>query len=172
MSDQTLGTTGRWLQSKFKNIYESSSPEESDFRTQVSFVFHKDVEIFHNHQKVTLGTFQDSLSQANFAQSRASIEWKEVFEVPPAEGETESSIVAGSFVVTRSMKFRIRAGPAQRLSHNIFSVKIEQDKSIPADDEGSQFRITHMFITSVEKAAPIHMAQMHLPGIAKTDPEP
>ncbi|PPR02549.1 hypothetical protein CVT26_012017 [Gymnopilus dilepis] len=163
MSDEALGATAQWIQNKFTTIYESASPDQvSDFKTHLANVFHKDVEIYQNHQPISLGTFQDDLSQANAAHARSSIEWKEVFEVPPPEGDSDTSIVAGSFIVTRSMKFRIRAAPAQRLNHNIFSAKVQRNKS--GQEEDGQFLITQLFITSVQNAAPIH-----LPGITKTD---
>lgn len=78
------------------------------------------------------------------------------------------------------MKFRIRAGPAQQLSYNSFSARYATCTpcaSLPADqlcrieekadversaEDGSRLRITELFLTSVHKAAPIHISP--IPG--------
>ncbi|KDR67202.1 hypothetical protein GALMADRAFT_80058 [Galerina marginata CBS 339.88] len=148
-------TASQWLQGAFTSLYESAPPAEvSDFEALFLFTFSEEAEIILNHEKVPLETFQLGLSKANFAISRASVEWKEVIEVPPKDGGTDPEvIVAGFFVVTRSMKFRIRAGPAQRLSYNSFSAKFAG----PPDAEGSRRRIAQLVITTLDVAAPIHL---------------
>ncbi|KAG1751717.1 hypothetical protein EDB19DRAFT_1197885 [Suillus lakei] len=62
-------------------------------------------------------------------------------------------------MITRSMRFRIRAAPAQRQTHIDFSarVKLQQVQA----DEDDRLRITSLYHTSVVKSAPIYFAMPH-----------
>ena len=78
-------------------------------------------------------------------------------------------IVAGFFTVTRNLKFRIRVGPAQRVESVSFSAKYGRlftssvyHKLIHLSFRlertvGNDFRIVQLYITTVNKAAPIHL---------------
>jgi hypothetical protein len=87
--------------------------------------------------------------------SGVKVDWKETFDVPETNGE--GGIVAGFFVVTWTMKFRIRAGLAERLGNRSFSAKVVKDESVPQDAEGNQWRVSQFFLTETNKAAPIHL---------------
>ncbi|KDR80832.1 hypothetical protein GALMADRAFT_135933 [Galerina marginata CBS 339.88] len=166
INSEKPGISGRWLQSTVTSLYTPESApakEESAFKTLFFSAFSENAEIFVNHEKTTLERFQEELMTANFASSgtRSTIDWKELFEVPPnTEGATEAQggIVAGVFVVTRFSKYLIRAAPAQRLNYNAFSAKIEPDKSNQPGVEGrNQLRINQLFITSLYKSPPINL---------------
>ncbi|KAF8957585.1 hypothetical protein BDZ97DRAFT_1845699 [Flammula alnicola] len=150
----------QWLQTRLGSLYESVPPvEEADFNALFQSAFSDDASIYVNHEQMSQETFLTRLHSYNAAITRATVEWKEVIEATPKEGEQHSAggIVAGFFVVTRSMKFRIRVGPAQRLSFNSFSAKIDENPDAQPGPDGTRLRITQLFITSVDKAAPIHL---------------
>jgi len=103
--------------------------------------------------------FLQRFSVANFACTQAAVEWKQLIEIPQKEKDNDSGpggIIARFFVVTRSLKFRIRAGPAQRQSLNSFTAKIEEDPATAVGHKEDGLRISQLFITSVEKAIPVH----------------
>ncbi|PPQ83721.1 hypothetical protein CVT25_006125 [Psilocybe cyanescens] len=153
-------SASQWLRNRFTSLYEAAPPpEEADFKALFLSVFSEDSQVVFNHESMSIDTFQEKLTTANYAVSDASVDWKDLVEIPAHDREAgaQEGIVAGSFVVTRSMKFRIRAGRAQRLNHNIFSAKIDTDHSAQPDINGSKRRITGFFITSLDKAAPIHL---------------
>jgi len=89
----------------------------------------------------------------------ASVKW-ENYMVVPKDGDNpdEAGIVAGFLVVTRSLKFRIRAAPAQLQTILTLNSKIEQDVTAEGDEDGDRRRIVHLFMTLVDKRPPIHFA--------------
>ncbi|KAG5640601.1 hypothetical protein H0H81_011792, partial [Sphagnurus paluster] len=93
-----------------------------------------------------------------------------------------TEIVAGWFIVTRSLKFRIRVGHAQTIETIAFSAKnvplcpappqtnidpaihrIIRDASVKS---GNQQRIVELFQTVSDQAAPIHLQGVPSEGSA------
>ncbi|KAF8919171.1 hypothetical protein CPB85DRAFT_1429803 [Mucidula mucida] len=106
--------------------------------------FAQNAQIYVNHAgPVSLDAFQATLAHKFGAAAGVQIEWKEIFE------DAEAGVVAGFAVITRSMKFRIRVGPAQMLTSAMISLKLEEE-------DGKRV-ISQMFFTSTDKAAPIHL---------------
>lgn len=145
-----------WAQARLAALYEfSPNAPGADFQTSFDTLFSSKAQILINHQPVALDAFKDDLSHRSSAAVRASVAWKELIEVPKADGpESEAGIVAGCFIITRSMKFRIRAAPAQTLSTVIFSAKIDRDPDIR---EGDARRIMHLVQTVFDRAAQISL---------------
>ncbi|KAF9457645.1 hypothetical protein BDZ94DRAFT_1175100 [Collybia nuda] len=153
-----------WIQNKFTTLYESSS-NTSGSQVEQSFdsTFSSTLEVIVNHVPTTREKLKKGIEDRGFAETRSAIEWKDVIEVSGGDNAQEvrwistyhaHGIVAGSFAVTRSLKLRIRAGPAQTINYTVFSAKIVQDSSI---NDGDKRRIIQIFITSMVKAAPIHL---------------
>ncbi|KJA13096.1 hypothetical protein HYPSUDRAFT_60084 [Hypholoma sublateritium FD-334 SS-4] len=155
-----------WLQARLGALYEvHAAPDEAAFVAQFDTVFARDAKVMLNHVPSPRTAYLAKLRGEHFAAVRESVEWRELIEVLPADGApgTTGGVVAGFFIGTRSMKFRIRAGPAQQLSYNSFSARIEEKADVePSAEDGSRLRITELFITSVHKAAPIHISP--IPG--------
>ncbi|KAF9021450.1 hypothetical protein BDZ89DRAFT_1071409, partial [Hymenopellis radicata] len=97
-------------------------------------------------QNAQIYEFQTMLAQRFGASVGVQIEWKDIFE------DTEANVVAGFAVITRSLKFRIRVGPAQVLTSAAISLKLEEE-------DGKRV-ISQMFFTSTDKAAPIHLSPL------------
>ncbi|KAF8815049.1 hypothetical protein BYT27DRAFT_7201146 [Phlegmacium glaucopus] len=145
-----------WVKVHLGSFYhdESATGEATDFQTAFNSTFSDKVSLRINHQPTSRDDFESEMRASQSALSRSStIDWKEMLEIPTNSEEGAISgpggIVAGFFVVTRSMKWKIRASAAQTLSYNSFSARISQ--------EGGQTRITELLLTFHVQAAPIHL---------------
>ncbi|KAG7441843.1 uncharacterized protein BT62DRAFT_936719 [Guyanagaster necrorhizus] len=129
-----------WTKSQFSSLFR---PSEHLF-PEVS-VFSADALIMVNHTVVSVVQFKTLLAEkfGAGAVQDADINWKELIY------DDETGVVAGFVDVTRSMKFRIRAGPAQIHTYVGLSAKIVQN--------GDERTVTQMFYTSVDKAAEVHL---------------
>jgi len=130
-----------WAQSHLTTLYEShpttSAPAtESDLSPAFDSAFSPEAEIFVNHDAVDRDALKDSIAKKKWAVQRCDVEWKNVIEVPANTNKPhEAGIVAGFLVVTHSMKFRIRATPAQNQTFISFNAKIAQDPSVGPDGD-------------------------------------
>ncbi|KAJ3504042.1 hypothetical protein NLJ89_g8149 [Agrocybe chaxingu] len=150
------GPLASWVATQLTALYETPAAASQDRRDIFAETFSSNASIIVNHRSVPVDVFKNELENANSAIKGATVGWNELVESP--SDDSTGGIVAGFFVVTRSMKFRIRAGPAQRLSYNTFSAKVETDAQVLGQDSGEGHRqITELFITHVDKAAPIHL---------------
>jgi len=144
-----------WIKSHLGSLYlgKSTVGEQSDFQTVFNSTFSKNVSIYVNHEQISRDEFESEMRASRSALSRPStIDWKEILEIPKSEENITSAptgIVAGFFVVTRLMKFRIRASNAKIHSYNSFSAQVSQRED--------QTRITELFLTHYSRAAPIHL---------------
>ncbi|KAF5392954.1 hypothetical protein D9757_001277 [Collybiopsis confluens] len=165
MSTSTQSLTS-WAMSRFSALYDSpaefqaeaTTTNTSSFESHIRSMFSKDAQIFVNHDgPMNAQDFQKHLGQT-FGANKTEVEWKECFETEDAEnstqGEPKNGIVAGYLIVTRTLKFRIRATPAKNYTHISLSAKIAHDEQ---STEADKRRITQMFFTSVTKAAPVHI---------------
>ncbi|KAJ3782395.1 hypothetical protein GGU10DRAFT_275605 [Lentinula aff. detonsa] len=177
MSDNSsLQQLAQWAQSKINALYEhpdTSLPDDNSappIASRVQSLFAPTAQIYLNHTgPVPPEEFSKQLEKS-FGTSRAEVEWKECFEVlddneHDAESETvivnerftryQVGIVAGYFIITRTLKFRIRAAPAKNYTHVSFSAKY---KSIGDRDTR---QIVQLFYTSMSKPAPVHIQGVH-----------
>lgn len=196
----TSTSNAAWLQASLAALYK---PNDSDFESNFDRTFAADAEITANHAPIARDAFKEDMRSRGFAATSVDVSYKDVIEAPVADGQQatevstsrsskwtgsltcvvflspQSGIVAGFVSVTRSLRFRIRAAPAQTTANIIFSAKcvaiittsasaiafltivlcrIGRDSTPPADgsqDDGR--RIVQFFQTSVDKAAPIHL---------------
>ncbi|PPQ79996.1 hypothetical protein CVT24_003851 [Panaeolus cyanescens] len=153
-----------WFRSTFEALYtplsDSTSSPDSHLSNLLSQTFSTASEQYLNHERVSLDDLSKNIWEGNALLAGATVDWRELIEVPgtPAaepNGEKEAGIIAGFFVVTRSSHIRIRVGPAQRLNYNSFSAKVVSPPS--STPQNPQYRISQLFITSLDEAAPIHL---------------
>ncbi|KAF8990717.1 hypothetical protein BDQ17DRAFT_1371586 [Cyathus striatus] len=148
-----------WLLPRLTNLYTTLPTEQDDSNFEASFLetFAQSAKVVANHEDTTLDALREHIGAGKFAMARADVDFRDVIEIVKEGGGDKEGLVAGFFVVTRDLKFRIRAGPARRSSFNSFSAKIESDTSIPTT-LGDRRRVTEFFITLVDYAAPVHFA--------------
>ncbi|KAG5653668.1 hypothetical protein H0H81_011420 [Sphagnurus paluster] len=142
-----------WIQRGFTTLY-SFNTTASQFQSSFEALFSSDAEFRVNHRVVSLESFQTNIKNRDAAAIDSSIVWKELIEVPASESQAGTEIVAGWFVVTRSLKFLIRDTPAKTVETVAFSAKIAKDPSVQS---GDMQRIVELFQTVSDQAAPIHL---------------
>ncbi|KAG1725288.1 uncharacterized protein EDB91DRAFT_1239885 [Suillus paluster] len=145
-----------WTQSRLGALYEAH--EDDAFASAFDAVFASSCEVRVNHIPSTLDAFKDSVSSRRAASRGVTLSWENV--ITTGDSPDEPSVVAGTLIITRSMMFRIRAAPAQRLTQIHFSARVEQDSSVQANEDDNR-RITSLYHTSVDKTPPIHFARPH-----------
>ena len=118
-----------WFQARIQQLYDL---QDTNFLAELSSLFEDDATIILNHVPVSLKEFSDQFAALRAAAVSEQVEWKDIQEMAVTdgdEGETAASaapaeeIVAGCYIVTRSLRFRIRVTPAQSKSHIVFSAK-------------------------------------------------
>ena len=155
-----------WLQSRLTAVCESEN--EDSFQNSFNPMFAPGCQVIVNHTPIAIETFKDQLRTSLGASVSAKTDWENVItaspktreddqESPQCSTSEEASIVAAFLTITRSMKFRIRAAPAQRQSLVHLSAKIEGNGTEDADGR----RITSLWWTSVERTPPIHFPTPH-----------
>jgi len=143
-----------WVKAHLSSLYESpSNATEEDFQEFFDLTFSSNADIILNHSSITRDELRQDIRRRSFAATAVSTEWKDVAEVEQNQCKKEG-IVAGFFVVTRTLKFRIRAAPAQMNAFVTFSAKIEQGSQ---DQNGDQRRIVQLLLTCIDKSPPIHL---------------
>lgn len=154
MSDHLVN----WFKDSLTSLYQSAlDSAQGKLSSTVESLFEGDAHIIYNHEQIDLAKLDEALGISSALAIRAEVEWKEVMSsTVGGNNETQQdAIVTGYFIVTRSMKFRIRAAPAQTLQHCFFSAKIKGDLG---NKEGAP-AISELFITSISKQAPIRFLQ-------------
>ncbi|KAJ7592427.1 hypothetical protein C8J56DRAFT_928647 [Mycena floridula] len=145
-----------WLQTNLTGRYFEKKEEGDQANAAAPVVFAPNAQIFLNHVSTSIEEYQQH-HERNLMTSGATVEWKDVIEVPDSEEEGkahEAGIVAGFLVVTRSMKFKVRATAAKSQTLITLSAKIEQSGE---DSEPDKRRIVQLFHTAAQKAVPIHI---------------
>ncbi|KAL0062035.1 hypothetical protein AAF712_011113 [Marasmius tenuissimus] len=89
MSSTTANLT-EWAQSNISKIFEIStdSSEKDNLQQLFETVFAPNVQILMNHEAISLDEFEGRISKT-FATANASVEWKDVMEVPAENGTDE-----------------------------------------------------------------------------------
>ncbi|KAJ4479224.1 hypothetical protein J3R30DRAFT_3404038 [Lentinula aciculospora] len=167
-------TLTEWAQSQFSSLYEhpGTDANSSPLQTKIQSMFSHTAQIYMNHTgPMSVEEFTKHLEQT-FSTNKVEVEWKECFEIPDDTNHTENSgaegktgIVTGYFIITRTLKFWIRATPAKNYTHVSLSAKIANvpdasqgsDESVKTSGGGDTRRIIQLFYTSVSKAAPVHI---------------
>ncbi|KAG6887434.1 hypothetical protein C0995_015307 [Termitomyces sp. Mi166 len=160
-----------WFQTQTESLY--AIPPQTDTQhvpnppnPPQQALFSLSAQIVVNHIPVALEDFQSDIRNRLRFSRQTSVSWGDVIEVYDSQdGQNEEGIVAGIFVLTRSLNFRIRAGPAQRKTTVIFSAKIHRDPTIH-DEDGR--RIVQLHQTQIDEAVPVHI---HGVGSREVDPQ-
>lgn len=139
-------TLTEWTKAHLTALYELTPTPDLD--TTFSTTFSPSAEILINHSSISLNAFKEQISETRTASLASTVEFKSLSQVSSgAEGKSDqvrrtnrksrlshlqcvtwkAGIVAGCFLVTRSLKFRIRAASAQTYMHITFSAKYVTD---------------------------------------------
>ncbi|KII95398.1 hypothetical protein PLICRDRAFT_170055 [Plicaturopsis crispa FD-325 SS-3] len=142
-----------WAQTHLSALYESSDPNAA-----FEAAFSPSAQIYLNHEALGRPDLKERVvGRVGAAANGASVKWENIIAVPKEKGDENAGIVAGFLVVTRSLRFRIRAAPAQTQTFITISAKIEQDPSVAPDASGDRRRIVHLFETALDQVPQIHL---------------
>jgi hypothetical protein len=116
-----------WFKARIERLHNVS--EESDLQAQLRDIFTDNARIVLNHKPVSVDEFNRELANRRFAVVGETLNWQHIVDAieddaggdGPRPDNEIGGTVAGSYVVTRSLKFQIRAAPAQRKCHVVFS---------------------------------------------------
>ncbi|KIL63781.1 hypothetical protein M378DRAFT_11871 [Amanita muscaria Koide BX008] len=144
-----------WFQGEIDKLYKI--PQQADFDAEFARLFTSDARIILDHVPVSVDELRSTLAASQFAAVSQEVEWKDIQEkkVNEKDGESNEEIVAGCYIVTRSLKFRIRVTPAQTKSHVVFSAKIRA--------HSGHKKLTEFFITIITKPVPVVLP--HIPNV-------
>jgi len=143
-----------WFQAAIQQVYDL---KDTNFIGVLDAMFEDDASIILNHVPVSLKEYNDQFTALRAAAVTEVVEWEDIQDMPATdgyEGETPApappteQIIAGCYVVTRSLKFIIRGVPGQSKSHIVFSAKVQR---LP----DNSFKIKELFQTTIVKGVPI-----------------
>jgi len=114
-------TLRAWVKTRIEALYSTS--EKPDLDT----IFTDDARIVLNHRSISVDDFYGEFARRGFAVTEVTVDWQHIVEDKVDDADEQAGegteIVAGSYIVTSSLKFRVRAAPAQRKSHIVFSAR-------------------------------------------------
>ncbi|KAF9246856.1 hypothetical protein BU15DRAFT_57822 [Melanogaster broomeanus] len=111
-------------QSRLGAVYEVA--EEGAFQSSFDQLFSPNCEVRVDHEVHPLQTFRGELMARRAAAQSVAVAWDDAGGGIISTNDDDPnlpSVVAGSLVVTRSLRWLIRAAPAQRMTHIHFSAK-------------------------------------------------
>ncbi|KAH7930066.1 hypothetical protein BV22DRAFT_1125225 [Leucogyrophana mollusca] len=158
-----MSDLSNWTQSRLSAVYEA--PDDDTLQKAFDAAFSSKCEVFVSQEPAaeSLETLRDQLSNRRSATIGSKVSWENAPTVKADELSTGPADVTGSFVVTRSLKFRIRAAPVQRLTHVTFEAKVDQGDAGTADIDNSRHIVSFRY-TSEDSTPPIHFNTPHAAG--------
>jgi len=153
--------------------YQSAA---GDAATQSFDSYATDISITINGAATTRDDFIQSVQQKTAAISGVSFDWGHVIVVPDDPSlPNESGIVSGTYTMTRSLKIRIRAGPAQIMTKVVFQARVECDlpqSSYGSDTATDSQKIVKLSMTSVDEHVPISFTPVVQAPVPSTTSDP
>ncbi|KAH7916107.1 hypothetical protein BJ138DRAFT_1109026 [Hygrophoropsis aurantiaca] len=145
-----------WTQSRLTAVYQA--PDDETFHNAFDAAFSPKCEVFASQESSeSIETLKEQLLARRAATVNSKVDWDNTPTLESNEAVAGPAAIDGSFVVTRSLKFRIRAGPAQRLTHVVFEAKVDQGEG----DTDDSRRIVSFRHTSTDSTPPIHFQTPH-----------
>ncbi|KAG6829296.1 hypothetical protein H0H87_012008 [Tephrocybe sp. NHM501043] len=111
-----------WFKNQTEALYGVNSQEGSP-NSSIPEMFSDNAQIVVNDESFTADEFKKTLSSRTRFTRQNSLSWKDISVTTPDEDGTKEAVVVGTFIHTRSLNFRIRAGPAQLKTAVTFRAK-------------------------------------------------
>ncbi|OJA07755.1 hypothetical protein AZE42_02992 [Rhizopogon vesiculosus] len=137
-----------WTQSRLGALYDARDADA--FTSACDAVFFPSCEVRENHTPSTLSDFTHGILSRSAASAWVTLSWENLI----------TTVVSGTLIITRYLKFLIRAAPAQHQTYINFSAKVE-DCFVQADEYDDLRHITSLYYSSVDTTPPIHFATPH-----------
>ncbi|KAL5536209.1 hypothetical protein ACEPAF_30 [Sanghuangporus sanghuang] len=157
----------KWTEERLTSLF--TAPSDDDFHAAFDSAFAQDdhSSVVVNGEEMSRDKFKEEVKAQRAAMLKADVKFEDLKEEAAgeqSEGGTDSgpSIIKGTWTVTRSLKFRIRAAPAQIHRVSTFEAKVE-----PVSPGSSDFRIVHLTETVENKRPPINISPIGRGGAAE-----
>ncbi|KAH9055388.1 hypothetical protein EDB87DRAFT_1641592 [Lactarius vividus] len=105
-----------WTQTSFTDLYNL----DQDPQTQTLFT--PDAQITFNGEVLSLEKYDEHIKEQRGGATRVDVLWESVLANP--EDESRSVLFKGSYTITRSLRFRLRAAPMQTLTHVVLEARV------------------------------------------------
>ncbi|KAH6897899.1 hypothetical protein BKA70DRAFT_744903 [Coprinopsis sp. MPI-PUGE-AT-0042] len=135
----------QWAKERLGQFFGDTEGLSEDF---VKNSFAKDSRIVVNGEELSVDEFMQQLQSVAATTTKAVVTWGKVSE----SENGDQSAVTGSFTVARTMKFRIRVGPAQTNESISFSSLVS-----PQAPNDQPFVMNELDIRTESQAEPIHL---------------
>ncbi|KZV76844.1 hypothetical protein PENSPDRAFT_679860 [Peniophora sp. CONT] len=135
----------QWFQSRVSAVYDA--PDESSRSAALDALLAPQVNVLHNGETKDVEDKRHRVMSQTAASSKIDLKWEKVEESAPDE-------VKGSYVLTISSMFRVRAAPMQRHVTVNFTAKIADVNDTPSEDSK---RVVHLQEQEEIEQAPIHL---------------
>ncbi|KZP20258.1 hypothetical protein FIBSPDRAFT_742531 [Athelia psychrophila] len=151
-----------WAQNKVTALYSAETDEQ--LKQAFESTFTPSVHIKMNSEPMNREDLKSDLVQRRAAAASSAVEWDNAEfkakdeQTPDDVPHIQAGTFNGSFTVKRSMKYRIRAAPAQLHTIITWNAQIEKDSSVAADP-GNAYRIVDLALTYEDTRPPIHFQQ-------------
>jgi len=131
-----------WTQTSFTDLYNLGKDP------QAQTLFTPDAQITLNGAVLSPEKYNEHITEQRGAAPRIDVVWGDVLAKP--EAESCSILFKGSYTITRSLKFRLRAGPMQTLTHIVLEARVAEIDS--------ERKITSLLQTETYENPPVHLA--------------
>jgi len=142
-----------WAQSKITALYSAESDE--DLQHAFESALSSSAQIRMNNEAMQRDDLKSDLLSRRGAAASATVEW--VKHEVTAKDE-QAGRFNGEFTVKRSMRYRIRAAPAQLHTNVTVTAQIEQDPD-SVTNAGDTRRIVDLTLTYEDTRPPVHFQQ-------------
>ncbi|KAL5513827.1 hypothetical protein ACEPAH_4228 [Sanghuangporus vaninii] len=153
----------KWTEERLTSLF--TAPSDDDFHAAFDSAFAQDDQssVVVNGEEMSRDKFKEEVKAQRAAMLKADVKFEDLKEeATGGQSESGPSIIKGTWTVTRSLKFRIRAAPAQIHRVSTFEAKVE-----PVSPGSSDFRIVHLTETVENKRPPINISPIGRGGAAE-----
>ncbi|KAI9452285.1 hypothetical protein BJY52DRAFT_1293819 [Lactarius psammicola] len=131
-----------WTQTSFTDLYNL----DKDPQTQTLFA--SDAQITVNGDVLSLEKYDEHIREQRGGATRVDILWENVLANPEDES-VRSVLFKGSYTITRSLRFRLRAAPMQTSTHVVLEARVVE--------VNSERKIASLLQTETYDRTPVHL---------------
>ncbi|EFI28048.1 hypothetical protein CC1G_14074 [Coprinopsis cinerea okayama7 len=136
-----------WVKERLEFLY--TQPGQADvegYSKHFEKSFQPTAKVTLNGEAMTLDDFKEQLQASQVATTNVKIVWQDL----AGRWEGDKIVIEGSFEVTRTMKFRVRVGPAQNVQLNSFTAHL-----LPVEKD--EFAISKFDLRMENRSKPIQL---------------
>jgi len=142
-----------WFKSRLEAVY--AAKDEDARNAALDAILAPNIQVQHNDETLDAAQKRSQMLATTAAAAHVDIKWENLVETSPGELE-------GTYVLTVSSKFRVRAGPVQRFMTVNFTATVanvgdDTTTTTDADADSDPRRVVQLKEQEDVKVAPIHL---------------